>query len=102
IILTTHYIDEAESLSEEVIILHKGRLVEKGNVKDLLKKFDGKVRIEGFGNIRIGNTRISYVNKEEAKKYIELGATIKPITLEDILIMHGVTDDENRYSSEEY
>jgi len=101
IMLTTHYIDEAEALSEEVIILHKGRLVEKGSVSELLKKFDGKVRIEGFGDIRIGNIKISYVDKEEAKKYIELGATIKPITLEDILIMHGALEDEDR-SSEEY
>lgn len=93
IVLTTHYVDEAEELSEEVIILHKGKLLAKGSVRELLKKFEDKVRVEGIGNIVIGKTKISYVSKEEAKMLVSERVTIKPITLEDILIMYGATED---------
>ena len=38
IILTTHYLEEAEQLCEEVAIINKGEIVEQGRVKDLLSK----------------------------------------------------------------
>jgi ABC-2 type transport system ATP-binding protein len=101
IVLTTHYMEEAEELSEEVILLHKGRLIAKGSVKELLSKFEGKVRVEGIGNIQVGKLRISYVNKEEAVNY--LGKYIvKPITLEDLFIVYageGLSDEEGLHNS---
>ena len=38
IILTTHYLEEAESLCERIAIIHRGRIVEVANKKDLLNK----------------------------------------------------------------
>ena len=38
IILTTHYLEEAEQLCRSVAIIHEGEIVEQGLVKDLLSK----------------------------------------------------------------
>ncbi len=38
IILTTHYLEEAEHLCERIAIVNQGNIVEEGNVKDLLSK----------------------------------------------------------------
>ena len=38
IILTTHYLEEAEQLCRHVAIIHKGKIIEKGNMSDLLMK----------------------------------------------------------------
>jgi len=38
IILTTHYLEEAESLCERIAIIDHGRIVEVANKKDLLNK----------------------------------------------------------------
>lgn len=39
ILLTTHYIDEAEVLCEEVAVINHGRLIERGKPKDLIEKY---------------------------------------------------------------
>ena len=38
IILTTHYLEEAEVLCERIAIINQGAIVEEGTVKDLLAK----------------------------------------------------------------
>lgn len=38
IILTTHYMEEAESLSDRVGIMDKGKLIAVGTVKELMQK----------------------------------------------------------------
>ena len=40
IILTTHYLEEAENLCRNIAIINKGRIVENTSTKDLLKKMD--------------------------------------------------------------
>ncbi|HAI59067.1 MAG TPA: ABC transporter [Xanthomonadaceae bacterium] len=44
IILTTHYLEEAESLCRNLAIIDKGRIVEQGPMRALLAKLD----VEGF------------------------------------------------------
>ena len=44
IILTTHYLEEAESLCRNLAIINHGRIVEQGPMRDLLAKLD----VEGF------------------------------------------------------
>jgi len=38
VILTTHYMDEAESLCDEIIIMDQGKIIEQGTPQQLLKK----------------------------------------------------------------
>jgi ABC-2 type transport system ATP-binding protein len=41
IVLTTHYLDEAEKLSDEVLVIHKGKEVAKATPKDLIEQYGG-------------------------------------------------------------
>ena len=43
ILITTHYLEEAEALCEDVAIINKGEIVINGNIKKLVKKIDKKV-----------------------------------------------------------
>lgn len=47
-VLTTHYMDEAEALSDEVIFINEGKIVAQGNSKELLDSlgFDRKVVVD--------------------------------------------------------
>ncbi len=42
ILITTHYLEEAESLCDDVAIIDKGNIVVNGNIKDLIKSVDKK------------------------------------------------------------
>ncbi len=48
VILTTHYIEEAEALSDRVAIIDYGELIDLGSPKDLMKKYDVKNLEEVF------------------------------------------------------
>ena len=51
VILTTHYIEEAEALSDRVGILDYGKLVELGSPDELMERYDAKNLEEVFLNI---------------------------------------------------
>ena len=54
IILTTHYMEEAESLSDKVGIMNKGNLIEVGTPKELIEKTGTKNFEEAFVKIATG------------------------------------------------
>jgi ABC-2 type transport system ATP-binding protein len=90
VLLTTHYMEEAEQLCHRIAIIDRGRLKAEGTVEDLLKPLQGKVRVEGVGDIRIGKISISYVEEHRAREMIGKGVTIRPVSLEDVFILSGV------------
>jgi ABC-2 type transport system ATP-binding protein len=52
VVLTTHYIEEAERLSDRICIVQRGRIVAEGTPADLVARFGGdatvSIRAEGF------------------------------------------------------
>lgn len=46
IILTTHYMEEAQYLCDRVAIMHKGKIIEEGNPYELIKKHIGRKTFE--------------------------------------------------------
>ena len=54
IILTTHYMEEAESLSDRIGIMAKGNLVDVGTAEELIKKAGTKNFEDGFVKIATG------------------------------------------------
>ncbi len=95
IVLTTHYMEEAEELCEKIAIINNGKLIDYGTVAELLSPLKGKVRVEGEGNIKIGNLTLSYVDENDARKLVGRGVVIKPISLEDVMIMRGLYYNED-------
>ena len=52
ILITTHYLEEAEALCDDVAIINKGEIVVNGNIKKLVKKIDQKVLKIYFENLK--------------------------------------------------
>lgn len=94
IVLTTHYMEEASELSDMVLLVDGGLVLEKGTVRELMARFEGKVRIEGTmvedPDLKIGTTMIKYVNRQDAQNYVDLGNAAKQVSLDDVFITHGV------------
>lgn len=103
IFLTTHYMEEAEVLADEIAVLESGKLVAFGSLEKLRQKikFPFSVRISGDhdtglkgigGDVTIGSNgaRQIFTTKREAYKIakllIERGEefSMNPVSLEDI------------------
>ncbi|MBQ3468984.1 MAG: ABC transporter ATP-binding protein [Bacilli bacterium] len=54
IILTTHYMEEAESLSDRIGIMANGKLVDIGTAKELIKKTKAKTFEDAFVSVATG------------------------------------------------
>ncbi len=95
VILTTHYMEEAMELSDEVFLVDTGNIIEQGTVESLLSKFEGMFRAETTEPcsdcIRVSNTYIRYIKKNKVQEYLEKGFTIKNVTLDDLFISRGVS-----------
>jgi ABC-2 type transport system ATP-binding protein len=57
IILTTHYLEEAEALCERIAIINNGAIVEEGGVKELLSKLSVETYILDLENPLNNSTR---------------------------------------------
>jgi ABC-2 type transport system ATP-binding protein len=68
IFLTTHYMDEAEKLSDEVFVMHKGKEIAKAPPKDLVEQHGGgrSILLQDYG-------------EESTEKVEALGLTIERI-----------------------
>lgn len=77
IFLTTHYLDEAEKLSNDVSIMHKGKIIAHGRPDELVERF-GKstiIVLEGAGKAGI-----------EKLKKMGIEATLDEIDDRDVLV----------------
>jgi ABC-2 type transport system ATP-binding protein len=94
VVVTTHYMEEAQALSDDVLMINKGRILAHASVKDLLKPFDGLVRVESRKKLKashkVGGIWVSYVKKKNAEDYVVEGDVIKPVTLDDLFLKEGV------------
>jgi len=100
ILLTTHYIEEAELLSDEVFIIDAGTIVRRGSPRDLLSLVPEDAVVEAYGDsldlderhVRLGNRYIIYVDSSMAgplsSELIRRGmtVTVRRKTLEDAVI----------------
>ncbi len=94
VILTTHYMEEAASLSSYIVLVDSGMVISRGRLGDLLAEFSGKVRIEcrdrQEDSISMGGMFIKYVDAEKAEEYVKLGCDVKSITLDDVFIKERI------------
>jgi len=86
VLLTTHYIEEAEVLCDRVGLIDEGKLIELDSPKNLIDGI-GKYTVEYFEN---GTTKSEFFQtKEEAAHFAENltgNINIRPSNLEDVFI----------------
>jgi lipooligosaccharide transport system ATP-binding protein len=69
LVLTTHYMDEAEQLCDRLIVMDKGRIMAEGSPAQLIKEYSSKEVLE----VRFGSSG----NAEAAKKLAKVGDRIE-------------------------
>lgn len=128
ILLTTHYMDEAEMLSDKIVIIDQGRVLAEGSMRDLRKIIPQNVRIDvmkdgvnsemlrPFGSVidTGANTLRVFAFESAAKELSEfaleknISFTLSPVTLDDVfvsLVANGNTQHEilrdDRFANDE-
>lgn len=111
IILTTHYMDEAEILSDSIFIIDEGKVISKGNMNDLRGTLNYQIRIDinvsktlnvsdlknlvnSFGkiitmssdSIRLFTFERNLGKISEIMVRSNLSFSVSPITLDDIFV----------------
>jgi ABC-2 type transport system ATP-binding protein len=106
ILLTTHYMDEAEMLSDNIVIIDKGRIIAQGIMHELRKIIPQNIRIDiakdtvdtnllrtygsvvdtGTNMIRVFafDSAVKELSEFAIKKNIPF--TVSPITLDDVFV----------------
>ncbi len=73
IFLTTHYMDEAETLSDEITIINRGRIVARGSPEQLINLYGGERKLVIKGDEKI----YTVLTEEIGKKAIKVGDEIQ-------------------------
>ncbi|HET6779880.1 MAG TPA: ABC transporter ATP-binding protein [Nitrososphaera sp.] len=117
ILLTTHYMDEAEILSDYIVIIDKGMLIAEGTIQELRKVIPQNIRVDiardnldidalksygsvvdtGAGMLRIFAFESAVPELSELALRKNLSFTVSPITLDDVfvyLVGNGIGDDQ--------
>src|SRR5215204_2227477 len=106
ILLTTHYMDEAEMLSDNIVIIDKGRIIAQGIMNELRKILPQNIRVDiakdtvdtnllktygsvvetGTNTIRVFafDSAVKELSEFAIKKNIPF--TVSPITLDDVFV----------------
>jgi ABC-2 type transport system ATP-binding protein len=98
VILTTHYVEEAAALSDVVLVLNKGRVVDFAPPERLVEKVPGKYVVEIYGAdsrpadskavMEIGDRRLYYVEKPpETLSPDGARVVVRPKSLEDYVLL---------------
>jgi len=106
VLLTTHYMDEAEALSDAIAIMHGGRVVAQGTLAQLLAPYRDYVRIdvpasflqsvevyEGGQAIRLGDRARAIMPRKVGQELAEealrrgLDLNVRAVGLEDLFLL---------------
>ncbi|MGI0090309.1 MAG: ABC transporter ATP-binding protein [Nitrososphaerales archaeon] len=113
IVLTTHYLDEAEAISDVIAVVSGGKLLKVGSVLDLKGSLKESVRVDissasfsqddlaRYGKVtRVGDILRVLTDEQGAEKLTTLAiegrtrANVSPVSLDDVFIDLVGTDEE--------
>jgi ABC-2 type transport system ATP-binding protein len=106
VVLTTHYMDEAELLSDNIVIIDKGKIIADGSMQDLRRAIPQNIRIDvakdsmdieflkaygsvvdtGTGTLRVFTFESTVKEISEFAIKRNLPFTVSPITLDDVFV----------------
>jgi ABC-2 type transport system ATP-binding protein len=118
ILLTTHYMDEAEMLSDYIAIIDRGAMIAQGTIQELRRVIPQNIRVDiardgldvdslksygsvvdtGAGMLRVFTFESAVRELSELALRKNLTFTVSPVTLDDVfvyLVGGGIGDDQN-------
>jgi len=98
IILTTHYLEEAEAMCDSLAILNKGKIVAEGQTNKMLNKLDKKELIilledDDANNIKLEGVDLEVLNKNQIK------ITFKPSSINEGKIIEKIYKNGSKIKS---
>ncbi|MGH2973722.1 MAG: ABC transporter ATP-binding protein [Solirubrobacterales bacterium] len=105
ILMSTHYIEEAERLADEVAVMHRGKIISRGVPVELIDEHAGRLTAEVYGpperlaearataeshglNVRPAGPAIAIVGSEGAANgAIPDDAVVRAASLEDVFVL---------------
>ena len=98
IILTTHYLEEAEAMCDSLAILNKGKIVAEGETNKMLNKLDKKELIilledNDANNIKLEGVDLEVLNKNQIK------ITFKPSSINEGKIIEKIYKNGSKIKS---
>jgi len=104
ILMSTHYIEEAERLADEVAVMAKGRVVDRGTPSELITKHAGRETAEVYGppgrlaevraaaeaeglKVRPAGPAVAIVGAPRENPVIPADAVWRAATLEDVFVI---------------
>ncbi|MFI5418738.1 MAG: ABC transporter ATP-binding protein [Candidatus Lutacidiplasmatales archaeon] len=85
ILLTTHYLDEADALSERLYIVERGRVLVEGTAETLKRQVGGSLRVTIAGGERLESSLASF--GPVSKRSGELDVITTPARLAEIIAL---------------
>ncbi len=106
VLLTTHYMDEAEMLSDYIVIIDKGKIIAQGTIQELRKVIPHNMRVDisadgtdleslqpygsvvdtGTGMLRVFTFESSARELSEFAIKRNLSFNVSPVTLDDVFV----------------
>ena len=106
ILLTTHYMDEAEMLSDYIVIIDRGAVISRGTIQELRRVIPQNIRIDiardgldidalkpygsvvdtGAGMLRVFTFESAVREVSELALRKNLAFTVSPVTLDDVFV----------------
>jgi lipooligosaccharide transport system ATP-binding protein len=104
ILMSTHYIEEAERLADEVAVMHKGKVIARGRPVELIDKHAGRLTAEIYGPpdrlaetraeaesrglaVRAAGPAVAIVGSERADGFVPDDAVVRAASLEDVFVL---------------
>jgi lipooligosaccharide transport system ATP-binding protein len=104
ILMSTHYIEEAQRLADEVAVMHQGRIISRGRPSELIGQHAGRLTAEIYGPpdrlakarteaesrglaVRPAGPAIAIVGSERADGLIPDDAVVRAASLEDVFVL---------------
>jgi ABC-2 type transport system ATP-binding protein len=106
VLLTTHYMDEAEMLSDYIVIVDQGRMMAKGTIQELRKVIPQNIRVDissegtdvdslrpygsvvdtGTGMLRVFTLESAARDLSEFAIRRNISFSVSPVTLDDVFV----------------
>ena len=86
LVITTHYMDEAEQLCDRLVVMDKGKIMAEGSPADLIKQYSSKEVAE----VRFGSTR----NAEVAEQITKLKIADRIEVLPDRILLYTESGED--------
>lgn len=118
ILLTTHYMDEAETLSDNLAIVNKGKIIAQGTPKEIKKRLnaenvvivkssDSSMSFETYGRtLRAGSSVRVFTDRQRADELVSvclrknLEVSVREVNLEDVFISEVGTNIDDATESD--